>query len=456
MKSFIGINGNLAFMKAFYHDHFVLPLPEGHRFPMHKYALLRQKVQSDILIDPEELRVPDPACDDQLLLVHQAEYLQRVKSGVLTEKEIRRIGFPWSPQLVERARRSVGGTIAACRAALQDGGAVNLAGGTHHAYPDHGEGYCVFNDCAVAARVVQTEGLVRRIVILDCDVHQGNGTAAVFANDPSVFTFSIHGAHNFPFHKEDSDLDIALEDGVTDEVYLEALESGLQTAIDSSQADLAIYLAGADPFQGDRLGRLNLTKPGLAARDRLVFERCRQASLPVATVMAGGYAHLTIRSIFMLRPSVCSAVNHPGSGNLMRFRTIQIAPLLALLFSGGLSPQVTGQATKLRLPAGIAPSPLVQEMIDQIDVDSVSQLVAELSGKQPVTIGGEPYSIRTRNSFSGEPVRKPPIPLRVLPGIGPGRRLPGFRPVRYSPGQRRRRKIGQPDSRQGVPDHQPL
>jgi acetoin utilization deacetylase AcuC-like enzyme len=277
-------------MKAFYHDHFVLPLPEGHRFPMLKYALLRQKVQSEGLIDSEELRVPDPACDEQLLRVHQAEYLHRVVSGALTEKEIRRIGFPWSLQLVERARRSVGGTIAACRAALHDGGAVNLAGGTHHAYPDHGEGYCVFNDCAVAARVMQAEGLARRVVILDCDVHQGNGTAAVFANDPSVFTFSIHGAHNFPFHKESSDLDVALGDGTTDEVYLEALESGLETAIDRSQADLAIYLAGADPFQGDRLGRLSLTKSGLAARDRLVFERCRQARLPVATVMAGGYA----------------------------------------------------------------------------------------------------------------------------------------------------------------------
>jgi len=258
---------------------------------MNKYALLRQKVQSEGLIDPEELRIPDPACDEQLLRVHLNEYLQRVKSGAMTDKEIRRIGFPWSSQLVERSRRSVGGTIAACRAALQEGTAVNLAGGTHHAYPDHGEGYCVFNDCAVAARTVQAEGLACRVVILDCDVHQGNGTAAIFAGDPSVFTFSIHGAHNFPFHKETSDLDIALEDGVDDETYLETLETGLQAAIDRSLADLAIYLAGADPFQGDRLGRLSLTKAGLAARDHLVIERCRQANIPIAIVMAGGYAH---------------------------------------------------------------------------------------------------------------------------------------------------------------------
>ena len=184
----------------------------------------------------------------------------------------------------------MGGTICTCRAALQDGFAANLAGGTHHAYPDHGEGYCVFNDVAVAARVLQFEQRVQRVVILDLDVHQGNGTAAIFAGDPSVFTFSVHGAKNFPFHKEQSDLDIALPDGSDDSVFLEAVRNGLPRAIQQAQACLAIYIAGADPFLGDRLGRLAMTKEGLAERDRLVFEHCRAARLPLAVVMGGGYA----------------------------------------------------------------------------------------------------------------------------------------------------------------------
>ncbi len=277
-------------MKAFYHDHFYFPLPEGHRFPMRKYSLLRKAVLADGLIPPENLIIPAPASDEQILHVHTADYLERVKTGELSTKETRRIGFPWSPQLVERSRRSVGGTIAACRSALIDGVAVNLAGGTHHAYPDHGEGFCVFNDSAVAARVVQAEGRVKRVVILDCDVHQGNGTAAVFKDDPSVFTFSIHGANNFPFHKENSDLDVALEDGTGDDFYLEVLESGVRKALDFAQADLAIYISGADPYLGDRLGRLALTKSGLAKRDRIVFEACWRAGIPQATVMAGGYS----------------------------------------------------------------------------------------------------------------------------------------------------------------------
>ncbi len=208
----------------------------------------------------------------------------------MTEREMRRIGFPWSLQLVERARRSCGGTIAACRAALEDGVSVNLAGGTHHAFPDHGEGYCVFNDSAIATRAMQSESRAAHVVILDCDVHQGNGTAAIFAGDPTVFTFSIHGARNFPFRKQASDLDIALEDGVGDPVYLEALEQGLRRAIRLARADLAIFLAGADPFLDDRLGRLAVSKEDLAERDRLVFEHCRKAGIPVAVTMSGGYA----------------------------------------------------------------------------------------------------------------------------------------------------------------------
>jgi acetoin utilization deacetylase AcuC-like enzyme len=277
-------------MKIFYTDHYVLPLPNEHRFPMSKYRLLRERVQQE-LAPPGVLIEPEAATDAQILRCHHADYLERVKNGLLTEKEMRRIGFPWTPGMVERSRRSSGATIAACRAVLEgDAIAVNLAGGTHHAYPDHGEGYCVFNDSAIAARAMQDEGRARCVVILDCDVHQGNGTAAIFADDATVFTFSIHGAKNFPFHKEQGDLDIALDDGTDDDIYLDALERGLREAIARSHADLAIYLAGADPFSGDRLGRMKVSKAGLAERDRLVFEHCRREGLPVAVSMAGGYA----------------------------------------------------------------------------------------------------------------------------------------------------------------------
>ena len=211
-------------------------------------------------------------------------------AGTLTGKEVRRIGLPWSEKLVERSRRASGGTLDACLAALEDGFAANLAGGTHHAFADRGEGYCVFNDSAIAAHAVQTEGFVERVVVVDTDVHQGNGTAAILRGDPSVFTFSIHGAKNFPFHKEESDLDVALPDGTDDSEFLDALEGGLERALEESRAELAIYLAGADPFEDDRLGRLSVTKKGLAERDRLVLESCRERGLPVAVTMAGGYA----------------------------------------------------------------------------------------------------------------------------------------------------------------------
>jgi acetoin utilization deacetylase AcuC-like enzyme len=277
-------------MQLFYSDHFVLPLPEGHRFPMRKYALLRQRVVESGLFAPDDLRVPDAATDDQLRLAHTADYVARVTAGQLTEHEIRRIGFPWSPGMVERSRRSVGGTIAACRAALVDGLAANLAGGTHHAGPDHGEGFCVFNDAAVAARVMQAEGRIRRIAIVDCDVHQGNGTAAILAGDRSIFTFSIHAEKNFPFRKFPSDLDIGLDSGTGDAEYLAVLEEALWRVLAQAGADLVIYLAGADPYVGDKLGHLALSKEGLLARDRLVLESCRREGLPVAIAMAGGYA----------------------------------------------------------------------------------------------------------------------------------------------------------------------
>jgi len=277
-------------VKIFYTDHYVLPLPAGHRFPMAKYSLLRTRVEEAGLAEGA-LCEPHAAIDEQILRAHDRDYLERVASGQLSAQELRRIGFPWTSQMVERSRRSAGATIEACRAALAEGVGVNLAGGTHHAFRDHGEGYCVFNDSAIAALAMQAEGRARRIAILDCDVHQGNGTASILAGDPSVFTFSIHAAKNFPFHKETSDLDIELPDGIADAAYLDALELGICTALSAAQPDLAIYLAGADPYAGDRLGRLALTKEGLRSRDRKVFELCRTASVPVAVAMAGGYSN---------------------------------------------------------------------------------------------------------------------------------------------------------------------
>lgn len=278
-------------MHVFYTDQFVLPLPPGHRFPMEKYARLRQRVDASGLVDPARMHVPDRASPEDLARAHDPDYVARVLRGELGPAELRGIGFPWSEAMVERSLRSTGATIGACRAALATRGvAVNLAGGTHHAFADRGEGYCVFNDGAVAARVMQAEGRARRVVIVDCDVHQGDGTAAILAGDPTVFTFSIHGARNYPFRKQQSDLDIHLPDRTGDAGYLLALATGLAEALARATPDLAIYLAGADPFEGDRLGRLALTKAGLAARDRLVLGTLRERHVPTAITMGGGYA----------------------------------------------------------------------------------------------------------------------------------------------------------------------
>jgi acetoin utilization deacetylase AcuC-like enzyme len=277
-------------VKVYYCHQFVLPLPPGHRFPMDKYRLLYERVVQANR-GQFELVVPLPASEEQLVLAHDADYVQRVIRGALSEREIRELGFPWSEALVERACRSNGATIAACRAALEDGAAASLAGGTHHAHRDRAQGYCVFNDSAVASHTLQHEGSVRRVLITDCDVHQGNGTAAIFRGDPTVFTLSIHGEDNFPKRKEQSDIDIALPDGTRDEAYLHALERALSEALARAKPDLVIYLAGADPYAGDRLGRLALTKEGLAARDALVYEHCSRRDLPVAVTMGGGYAN---------------------------------------------------------------------------------------------------------------------------------------------------------------------
>ena len=273
-------------MKAFYSDQFVLPLPEGHRFPMSKYSRLREFLTGDTDL---ELRVPGAATDKELLRVHTPTYLNQVVSGTLPREGVRRIGFPWSPELVERSRRSVGGTIGAAVAALDEGRAVNLAGGTHHAFADRGEGFCVFNDVAVATRALQATGRVRRVAVLDLDVHQGNGTAAIFRRDPSVRTISVHGASNYPFRKEVGDLDLPLTDGTRDDEYLGAVERGL-AEIEGFRPDLLFYVAGADPYENDKLGRLAVSPAGLAERDRRVFACADELDLSVAVVMGGGYA----------------------------------------------------------------------------------------------------------------------------------------------------------------------
>jgi len=277
-------------VKVFHSDGASLPLPDGHPFPIAKYGLLRHRVVADGLVDEGELCPAAPAREADLALVHDPDYLARVRSGRLTALEVRRLGFPWSAALVERAFASVGATVAAARAAAAEGVAVTLAGGTHHARRDLGAGYCVFNDVVVAARVAQRDGLARRVVFIDCDVHQGDGTAALVVDDPSCFAFSIHGAHNFPARKVAGDLDVALADGCGDAGYLGALEDGLQRALDASRAELAIYLAGADPYRDDRWGRLALSKEALAARDRMVLSACRARGLATVVTMAGGYA----------------------------------------------------------------------------------------------------------------------------------------------------------------------
>lgn len=280
-------------MRAFYAPR-PLGLPPNHRFPAEKYALLRGRLESEL---PDLRLLPaEPATDGELALVHTPAYIQAISDGTVDPRVMREIGFPWSPAVAERARRSVGATIAACRAAFEEGVAANLAGGTHHAYPDRGGGFCVFNDAAVATRLLQAEHARRDrrplpVAIVDLDVHQGNGTARIFQGDPTVFTLSLHGQKNFPFRKEASDLDVDLPDGTGDDAYLQALERALDELAHRFDPRLVIYLAGADPHEGDRLGRLKLTWDGLEARDRRVFDWAWQRGVPLAFAMAGGYGH---------------------------------------------------------------------------------------------------------------------------------------------------------------------
>jgi acetoin utilization deacetylase AcuC-like enzyme len=257
---------------------------------MSKYRLLRERIIESDAIPSEQLCVPNAATDEQLRRVHTAAFIERVKSGTLSSDEVRRIGFPWSELMAERSRRSTGATIAAAHACLTDGYAVNLAGGTHHSFADAGAGYCVFNDVAVAVRELQEMQLATNVAVIDCDAHQGDGTAVIFASDPSVFTFSIHAAKAFPARKQTSDLDIALPNGTRDDEYLTLLRESLHRIGSGFTPDLVFYVAGADPFKNDRLGRLKLTRDGLAKRDRIVLDWCETQSAVVTTVMAGGYS----------------------------------------------------------------------------------------------------------------------------------------------------------------------
>jgi acetoin utilization deacetylase AcuC-like enzyme len=278
-------------MKVCYSDRYMVPLAPTHPFPMLKYKMTRDRLLAEGAITYWNLIEPPLASDEDILLVHTPDYWFRCVRGELTAQEIRRIGFPWSEGLVRRSRASAQGTIIAARNALRDGVASNLAGGTHHAFSDHGEGYCVLNDIAIAARVLQRDGLAERVAVIDCDVHQGNGTAAIFQNDPTVFTFSMHGEKNFPARKELSKLDISFPNGVGDEVYLATLREHVPRILDEFKPDFVFYQAGVDPFERDRLGKLRLTIEGLRRRDEFVISSCREREIPIATTMGGGYAN---------------------------------------------------------------------------------------------------------------------------------------------------------------------
>jgi acetoin utilization deacetylase AcuC-like enzyme len=300
----------MADMKAFYCHHFVLPLPEGHSFPMDKYRLLYERVKKNAIQWNIDLIEPDAASDEDLGRVHCPDYIQRMINGTVSQQEMRRIGFPWSQQMIERSRRSSGATMQALESAITHHTiAVNLAGGTHHAAYDRGGGYCVFNDSVVAARYVQAKKRANKILVVDLDVHHGNGTAELCQDDKSIFTFSMHAEKNYPAIKPASDLDVSLRNHVNDAEYLDLLAKHLPIAIQRSQADAVIYLAGADPYEGDRLGNMSLTKAGLAQRDRYVIEQCRKLYLPMAISMAGGY---------------CPQVEHIAD---IHAQTVQIAAL---------------------------------------------------------------------------------------------------------------------------------
>lgn len=295
-------------VQVFHSDQYRVPLPPGHRFPMGKYRQLREALLARGLVRPEELVPAQPAPVEELLRVHSTRWVEAVLGGQLSDAEVRRLGFPWSEELAVRSRAAVGGTCAAAERAVEDGVGANLAGGTHHAFADHGEGYCVFNDIAVSIRSLQARGRIERALVIDLDVHQGNGTAAIFAEDPRVYTMSLHGEHNFPFRKQHSTLDVGLPDGTGDEVYLDVLVRHLPHVIAAARPDLVYYQAGVDPLASDTLGRLGLSHDGLHARDAFVFEGVRRAGLPLVLTLGGGYA----------RPLEASVEAHIGTYRALR------------------------------------------------------------------------------------------------------------------------------------------
>jgi acetoin utilization deacetylase AcuC-like enzyme len=269
------------------HDRFTFPLPDRHRFPLAKYRLLRERVEAEGLGEVCEAAA---ATWEDLAIVHDPAYVERVRCGELDVREQRVLGLPWSPELVERGRHSSQGTVEAARDAARHGIGMNLGGGTHHAGPASGRGFCLFNDVVLAVRVLRREGLLHRVLVVDCDVHQGDGTAELCAGDPDTFTLSIHGGANYPFQRATSDLDVDLRDGTGDDEYLERLSEALDTAVPSARPDFVVFLAGADSWEGDALGRLALTKAGLRARDEAVLARARQLGVPLCVTLAGGYA----------------------------------------------------------------------------------------------------------------------------------------------------------------------
>ncbi len=275
--------------KIFYSPYYYADIGENHVFPIKKFELVKDKLLKEGTLRRSEIAEPKPATVEDVLLVHTEDYITRLRNGTLTTREIRRLGLPWSKSLVRRSFLATSGTINAARHALENEVASNLAGGTHHAFPDRGEGFCVLNDVAVAIRVLQKENSARRFLIIDCDVHQGNGTAFIFKSDADVFTFSMHGAKNYPLFKETSTVDIELPDKTGDAEFLETLNEALPR-IFTHEPDLVFYLGGADPFEKDKLGRLGLTMRGLRQRDEMVLRFAREREIPIVTTMSGGYA----------------------------------------------------------------------------------------------------------------------------------------------------------------------
>jgi acetoin utilization deacetylase AcuC-like enzyme len=303
-------------MKCVYHPGYQVALPGSHPFPISKYPLLKERLLADGVIREPDVLEPEPIDLDDARLVHTPEYLSKLQGGGPSASEQRRLGLPWSAALWTRSRLAAGGTLLAARTSLADGLSGNLAGGTHHAFADHGEGFCVLNDAAIAISKLRAEGAIERALIVDLDVHQGNGTAAIFDGDPQVFTFSMHGDRNYPLAKMRSSLDVPLADGVGDVEYLDTLRLHLPEVLERSNADLAFYLAGVDVAAGDRYGKLALSEEGIRRRDRLVISQIRARGVPLVILLAGGYAATAARTAELHAYAFREAVAYERSGHL--------------------------------------------------------------------------------------------------------------------------------------------